>query len=340
MYTSGEHHIGKLELGDNESIYIGKNAVLYANIFAVGKKNIRVFGHGILNGSDEIRTEKNGDIGWDGETSFSKEKLHTLGCLRLIDCKDIIIDGITITDSSSYAASIYASDNININNVKVVGHWKYNNDGIDLFNCSNAVISNSFIRSFDDTICIKGISAFSDKNCENIHVNNCILWCGWGKTLEIGVATAAREIKNITFENCNLIHNQHICISIANGQFAQISDVYYKNLNIEYEYVDCGMYQTDDAMAFEHSKRQLPTLISISDGRRNWQGNIASDSESRSIRNVVFDNINLICDDDIMPQVCLRRYNEVGVFDNIIIGTLRKNGKSLMENVDVTNGIQ
>ena len=42
-FESGEHRLGKLELEDNDSVYIGKNAVLYANLFAVGRKNIKIF---------------------------------------------------------------------------------------------------------------------------------------------------------------------------------------------------------------------------------------------------------------------------------------------------------
>ena len=333
-FASGEHRIGKLELNDNDSVYIGKDAILYANIFAVGKKNIRIFGHGTINGSLENRTEKHGDIGWDGEKSFSKEKLHTIGCIRLLQCENVEIDGITITDSSSYATSVYASKNVCINNVKVVGHWKYNNDGIDLINCSDAVIKNSFIRSFDDSICIKGFTAFSDKNCERITVDNCVIWCGWGKTLEIGLATAAKNINGITFSNCDLIHNQGICISIANGQFADISDVLYKNINIEYEYVRREIYQASDDMVYEDGELMLPRLLWITDRRRTWQGNISPDDEPRSIRNVTFENVNVICEKDITPQILIHQANEYGEFDNIKIKTMHVHNNTLT-NIDL-----
>lgn len=338
-FASGEHRIGKLELNDNDSVYIGKDAILYGNIFAVGKKNISIFGHGTINGSLEQRTEKHGDIGWDGEKSFSKEKLHTIGCIRFLQCENILIEGITITDSSSYATSIYSSNNVCINNVKVVGHWKYNNDGIDLINCSDAVIKNSFIRSFDDSICIKGFTAFSDKNCERITVDNCVLWCGWGKTLEIGLATAAKNIKGITFSNCDLIHNQGICISIANGQFADISDIVYKNINIEYEYVSKQIYQSSDDMEYEVGKKTLPQLMCITDTRRTWQGNISADDEERSIKNISFENINIICEKDITPQILIHQANEYGEFDNIKIKTMHVHNNTLT-NIDLLSNYE
>lgn len=333
-FENGVHRLGKLELNDNDSVYIGRNATLYANIFAVGKKGIKIYGHGNLNGSLEVRTEKNGDVGWDGEKIFTKEKLHTLGCIRLIECSDITIDGVTITDSSSYAVSVYASNNICINNVKVVGHWKYNNDGIDLINCSDAIIKNSFIRSFDDSICIKGFSAFSDMNSERISVDNCILWCGWGKTLEIGLATAAKKIKDITFSNCDLIHNQHTCISIANGQFADISDIIYENLNIEYEYADTPIFQKSDDQIYTNTGKFIPSLINITDMRRNWQGNVSAENENRSIKNVMFDNINVYCDKNITPSIFICKVNQFGKFENIEIKSICVNDK-VIKNIDL-----
>lgn len=333
-FVSGEHRLGFLELNDNDSIYIGKGATLYANIFAIGKRNIKIFGHGTLNGSCEIRTRKNGDVGWDGEKHFSKEKLHTIGCLRFIDCQNISIDGITVTDSSSYAVCAYASRDICVANVKVVGHWKYNNDGIDLFNCSNAIIKNSFVRSFDDSICIKGISAFSDRNCERITVDNCVLWCGWGKTLEIGLATAAKKIREITFSNCDLIHNQITCISIANGQFADISDVLYKNITVEYEYCDMPVYQNSDDQIYKGNSDYLPSLLVITDNRRNWQGNCSAEDESRSVENIAFENIRVLCNNDIKPRICIVSANKHGRFKNIMLRSVSVNGK-LLKNIDL-----
>ena len=68
--------------------------------------------------------------------------------------------------------------------------------------------------------------------------------------MEIGLATAARKIENITFSNCDLIHNQNTCISIANGQFANISHIKYENINVEYEYVDTPVLQKSDEQEY------------------------------------------------------------------------------------------
>ena len=166
-----------------------------------------------------------------------------------------------------------------------------------------------------------------------------MLWCGWGKTLEIGLATAAKKIKDITFSNCDLIHNQGICISIANGQFADISNVLYKNLNIEYEYVSKEIYQSSDDMVYEDGKLMLPRLLWITDTRRTWQGNISADDEHRSIRNVCLENVNVVCEKNITPQLKINQANKYGEFDNIKIKTLHVHNKTLT-NIDLLSNYE
>ena len=77
-------------------------------------------------------------------------------------CKDIEIDGITIRDSLVYNIRPIACENLTIKNIKIIGNWRYNSDGIDMHNCENVVIDNCFIRTFDDSICIKGFDPYGN----------------------------------------------------------------------------------------------------------------------------------------------------------------------------------
>ena len=44
-----------------------------------------------------------------------------------------------------------------IANVKLVGLWRYNADGIDVCNSQDVVVSDCFVRAFDDALVIKGL---------------------------------------------------------------------------------------------------------------------------------------------------------------------------------------
>ena len=41
---------------------------------------------------------------------------------------------------------------------------------------------------------------FSNRNTQNVVVEDCVFWCGWGKTCDIGLATACAEIKDVVFD--------------------------------------------------------------------------------------------------------------------------------------------
>ncbi|MBO4262749.1 MAG: hypothetical protein J5903_03080, partial [Clostridia bacterium] len=114
------------------------------------------------------------------------------------------------------------------------GMWRYNSDGIDLFNCRNAVIKNSFLRNFDDCMVIKGIVGWDKNNNENILVENLVIWCDWGSALEVGAETNAPEYNNIIFRNCDVIHGQSAIMRLHHHNRAHIKNVIYDGINAEY----------------------------------------------------------------------------------------------------------
>ena len=332
-FDSGHHYIGLVRLNAGESVYISKNAVVHGSFLGCGASNISIYGNGMLCGDSEIRTQKHGDIGFDNENVFDPTLVHTYGGIRMYQCSDISIRGITVTDTASYAISFFASKNIFIEDVNVLGLWKYNTDGIDFFNSSNIEVKNCFIRSFDDCMCMKGITAFSDMNTENAHIENCVFWCDWGKNIDIGLATACEEIKNIIWENCDIIHNNGTCIAISNGQWADVHDVLIKNFNIEYSaHTDIPYIQKKDSDEYpvgSDFKPYVPKLICITDERRNWQGNISYEDCRTKIRNIKICEINVIMDKAIecKPDIQIKKITDKSVFENININNVLFNGE-------------
>ena len=45
--------------------------------------------------------------------------------------------------------------NLDIEDVKIIGNWRYNSDGIDMHNCEYVRIRDCFVRTYDDSICIR-----------------------------------------------------------------------------------------------------------------------------------------------------------------------------------------
>jgi polygalacturonase len=133
-------------------------------------------------------------------------------------------------------------DNLDIDNIKLIGFWRYNADGIDVVNSKNVTIRNCFVRAYDDNIVVKGLpAAYKDnrhRNVENLKVDNCVLWNDWGRALEIGAETVADTIKNISFTNCYIPRFTFIALDIQNGDKAWVKNVRFENIFIEEPILD------------------------------------------------------------------------------------------------------
>ena len=248
-FGAGEHEAGTITLSSNQTLYLDEGAVVYANVRAMDAENIRILGHGILDNShnkEKILFEVNA-VGNEQAVQNAK-RLHTV---QFEYCKNVVIDGITIRDSLVYNVRPMATRSLTIRNVKIIGCWRYNSDGIDMHNCEDVLIENCFLRTYDDSICIKGMDCYYEGDVEeavynaihhdgevydtfrDVHVKGCVIWNDWGRALEIGAETRAEEICNILFEDCDVIHVTNDVLDCQNVDYADVHDVTWRNIRIE-----------------------------------------------------------------------------------------------------------
>lgn len=262
-FGPGLHDAGEITLHEGETLFLDEGAIVFGNVIAENAANIRILGHGILDGSrnKEIYLhEFNDEDRRLLEKGFAVMNAQRKDTIRLIRCDNLLIDGITIRDSLLYNIRPICCNNMQIRNVKLIGNWRYNSDGIDIHNCCDVHISNCFIRTFDDCICIKGFDrhlppemmktgAVRDRNCR-ITVEKCVLWCDWNTTLEIGAETRAEEIAYITFRDCDIIHNYSAACDITSVDYADIHDVLYEDIRVEENAPQPRILQTGDDQDF------------------------------------------------------------------------------------------
>ena len=248
-FGAGEHDVGLIELKSNQTLLIDEGAVVYACIRAIDAENIKILGRGILDNSrnrERILFDANSEN--NSEAIRNAVRKHTI---QLEYCTNAEIDGITIRDSLVYNIRPIGCEDLRIKNVKIIGCWRYNSDGIDMHNCKNVHISDCFLRTFDDSICVKGFDCYYSGDVEvavraamyrngkaydvfkNVVVENCVIWNDWGKCLEIGAETRAEEICNITFRNCDLIHLTGPALDCMNVDYADVHDIAFSDINIE-----------------------------------------------------------------------------------------------------------
>lgn len=217
-FGPGIHSVGQITLASSQSVYIDGGAIVYGSILGYEQDHLRVYGRGILDGS-----------------RFHRETIANL--LLFKGCNDIEVDGVILRDSAVYNFSTANCRNIHVNNIKILS-WRYNSDGIDYHNSSSSLIENSFLRCFDDCIVMKGQKNFQGYDSHHaaltdITVENCVIWCDWGRALEIGAETVGDEIARLTFHNCDIIHFSFIACDVQGCGDAPIHDVCFEDIRIE-----------------------------------------------------------------------------------------------------------
>lgn len=219
-FGPGEHEAGLIEPKSNQRICLAEGAVVYGAFLLENVTNVTITGRGILDSSKIRRTHHDG---YYLRTLSAEEKadLTDVTSFMCRQSENIRVEGIVFRDSPFWILIVRnGCRNIVFDNVKTVGQWRYNADGIDICGCEDVVVKNSFIRSFDDSFVVRDGGISSDKGsyqpARNIRCENSILWCDWGYNVKTQL-TGARGalIENVTITNCVFANVQGGGIVIA-----------------------------------------------------------------------------------------------------------------------------
>ena len=225
-FGAGVHRPGKILLKSGQTVYVAGGAVVYTAIEGRGVSGVRILGRGIIDTSEFARGQGGGSI-------------------HLEDSSEIKIDGVIVRDSDLYGVSAFGCHKLAISRVKLIGFWRYNSDGIDMCNTQEVTVRNSFIRSFDDSMVLKGVKgrsggarplpgqSYDGLPVRNIRMSGLVIWCDWGRALEIGAETSAPEMTDVVFRNIDVIRNTHIAMDIQHSDRAAIHDIRYEDVRVE-----------------------------------------------------------------------------------------------------------
>ena len=348
-YEAGIHY-GDIEIDSNTTVILDRGAILYGNITAYGKENVSIIGYGMIDGSCEKRYDDTLLIplrlnAFDGplptdkadfDAFMAKEKVLK-GNVRFLRCKNCTLKGVTLRDSSTFSVVPADCDNVLIDGVKIIGMWRYNSDGIDVFNSSNVWIKNSFLRDFDDCVVIKGIKGWDTRNLENILVENCVVWCDWGRNLEVGAETNAPEFKNIVFRNCDCIHGSYCMLDIQHHDRADVHHVTFEDIRCEYtKYQLSDVYQSDMNAPYPNPQpAKHPLLIELP--IHGFGGFGYGDMRIGTMHDIIFKNITVYADD---PEVIKSRFagwDEVHCIKRVLVSNVTVNGEKVTPKIEICN---
>lgn len=314
-YGPGVHEAGVINVKSDETVYIDEGAIVYGVIRSENTSNIKVIGKGILDASRIARGVAPHMI-----------SLHKV--------RNAYIGGIILRDAHEWGVVPSCCDQVTFDNIKLIGFWRYNSDGIDIVNSSNIVIKNSFIRAFDDNIAIKGLQwAYEEQQTiKGIRVDNCVLWNDWGKIFEFGAETVADTIQDVMISNCYVPRFTMVAMDIQNGDRGHIENVVFNNISIEEPIRERAMLG-DTPMDTKGWGR----AISLGIYGTQW----SSDVTRGSIDNIRFSNIR--CTGSSFSSIELKGYDEKHQVSNVYIkdyfvnGTKITGDEAIQKNDFVTN---
>ncbi len=237
-FEAGVHYPEKeIRLKDNQILYLEGGAVLKSPIYATGK-NIKVCGRGII--------------------SLDRFERGLIQSVKFDVCENLIVEDIIIKDPISWTFILQSCNNVVVDNLKICASRMLNDDAIDICNSSNVVIKNTFTRSQDDSVAIKGIygsghrmgrkatentySRFNNLPVENIEIYDCIFWSDHANTFRIGYECDAPFFKNIKVRNIQIPYYSkyrpindywaHATVLLLPTNDMKISDVHFENIQI------------------------------------------------------------------------------------------------------------
>lgn len=366
----GVHRLGRVELGSNETLYLEEGAVLEGSVFALNAENVEVIGYGVIDGSEIERTGVKGIgeedpanpyVGHGGGSAVPYVEGRQLpedregflavlddtesqdGGMRFYRSRGIRIEGVTVRDSALWAIALGNCEDVEIDNVKTIGQWRYNADGIDFCNCRKVRLSNSFLRNFDDGIVIKGIPGFDAWNNEDYVVENCVVWSDWGRSLEIGAETCAPEYKDITFRNCDVIHASAVALDIQHHNWAYIHDIRFEDIRCEFsKYHEAEVFQQNDDQQYANpNPAPQPLLVQIP----MWDfWHFTKNLAHGSVRDVVFKDIKVLTDDFSVgaPKCDIRGLTPSNMVSNVVFDNFTIDGRPFAPEIstnEFTSGI-
>lgn len=156
--------------------------------------------------------------------------------LTLINARNLKISDVTIANSAYWTVHLVGCYDVAISNISLLNNLKVRNgDGIDIDHSRKVRISNCFIESGDDCICLKNRREFEEYGpCEDVVVTNCIM-TSRSCAVKIGSENMDR-IARVLFDNC-IITASNRGVGIQNRDEGTVEDVTFSNM-----IVDCKLF--------------------------------------------------------------------------------------------------
>lgn len=243
VFYVGRYLTGSIHMRSNVSIHLNEGAILVGSlnpfdydkngwtalIFARDAKNFAITGKGVIDGQGRELAFKVVDVIQKGLVKdgfrFDRPEADARAViLYFFNCENVTMRSVTIRNSASWVQIYEQSKDIVLDSLHVDSKAYWNNDGIDIVDCEKVKITNCFVDSDDDGICIKSHTPGKRNNDIEIR-NNTVRSSANG--IKFGTATLGG------FSNIRIINNKVFDTYRSAVTLAAVDGGYVENILVD-----------------------------------------------------------------------------------------------------------
>lgn len=189
-----------------------------AFIIADGQENISVTGKGVIDGQGRKLALHIDSLFYAGKIDSSDYNFVEMRpkyylrpqLIEFVRCKTIRVKNITLKNAACWVQTHDQSENILIDSVRTESDAYWNNDGIDISDCRNVRITNCYVNTADDGICLK--SHLAGLTCDSVYISNCIVRSS-ASAVKFGTRSHG-GFRNVVIENIRVFDTFRSAIAI------------------------------------------------------------------------------------------------------------------------------
>ena len=247
VFDVGRFLTGTIHLKSNTTLHLLEGAVLLgvvnpldydrkiytALILAHDQKNIAITGKGVIDGQGRQVVRNVVSLVHKGliKDLFRNDRPEVEIRPKLVyfrSCDSIQIRGVTMRNAAAWVQTYEQCKNLVIDSITVDSRAFWNNDGIDIVDCDGVTISNCYIDSADDGICLK--SHDPKLVCQNILIRNCIIRSS-ANAIKFGTASLG-GFKNVKVLNNKVFDTYRSAIALEAVDGGYIENIHVDTLQV------------------------------------------------------------------------------------------------------------
>ncbi|MEO1416707.1 MAG: glycoside hydrolase family 28 protein [Bacteroidota bacterium] len=189
-----------------------------ALLLSDGQHDIALSGPGALDGNGRAVALRLDSLFYAGALDSAhynfadrRPKFYTRPTLiQFLNCQHVDVRNLTLRRAACWVQSYQQCEDLTIDNIRVESDTYWNNDGIDIVDCQEVRLTNSYFNCSDDGICIK--SHFANLIGENIFINNCTVRSS-ASAIKFGTNSLG-GFRNVTIKNIKVFDTFRSAIAI------------------------------------------------------------------------------------------------------------------------------